>query len=154
MMLLCYCSHVCAISRSWPTNLIFLPDFGPALIIQTSLLAAGLALALATVTWPDLMTLLFSLMLDLPWYKGFVQLSGLLLNLATHSSVYLGQGSYLTCNHCKHHFLYKAAFSYYSSEFLLLPFWLQGSWGHYWALKTLSSPTCNPLSDPTHEPGA
>lgn len=63
-------------------------------------------------------------------------------------------GSYLTCNHSKSHFLYEAACSYCSSEFLLLCFWLQGPWGHYWALKTLSIPTCNPLTDPTHEPGA
>lgn len=101
------------------------------------------------------MTLLFSLMLDLPWYKGFVWLSGLLLNIATDNSVTLARymGSSLTCNHSKPHFLYEVACSYCSSEFLLC-FWQQGPWGHCWALKTLSIPTCNPLTDPAHEPGA
>lgn len=63
-------------------------------------------------------------------------------------------GSYLTCNHSKPHFLYEAACSYCSLEFLPLCFWLQGPWGHYWALKTSRIPTCNPLTDLTHELGA
>lgn len=33
-----------------PTNLIFLSDFGPVLITQASLVDAGLALTLASVT--------------------------------------------------------------------------------------------------------
>lgn len=53
-------------------------------------------------------------------------------------------GSYLTCNHSKSHFLYEAACSYCSSEFLLLCFWLQGPWGHYWALKPWASPPATP----------